>query len=71
MILNQFQIDYIISDDVNISDLKKQAMNLKNLSSEEDIDELFDFHDNASDSMYKGLFILTLWTVYSRMEISF
>ena len=58
MILNQFQIDYIISDDVNISDLKKEAMNLKNLSSEEDIDELFDFHDNEKINKIKKIEVI-------------
>ena len=60
MILNQFQIDYIISDDVNISDLKKEAMNLKNLSSEEDIDELFDFHDNEKINKIKKIEVKNL-----------
>ncbi|WP_141050857.1 ABC-three component system protein [Aliarcobacter cryaerophilus] len=60
LILNQFQIDYIISDDVNISDLKKEAMNLKNLSSEEDIDELFDFHDNEKINKIKKIEVKNL-----------
>ena len=60
MILNQFQIDYIISDDVNISELKKEAMNLKNLSSEEDIDELFDFHDNEKINKIKKIEVKNL-----------
>lgn len=60
LILNQFQIDYIISDDVNISDLKKEAMNLKNLSSEEDIDELFDFRDNEKINKIKKIEVKNL-----------
>lgn len=55
LILNLFQIDYIISDDVNIPDLKKEAMNLKNLSSEDEIDELFDSRDNEKINKIKRI----------------
>ena len=44
----------------DISDLKKEAMNLKNLSSEEDIDELFDFHDNEKINKIKKIEVKNL-----------
>jgi hypothetical protein len=39
--LNQFEIDYIISNNVNIIDLKKEAQYLKSLKNDVDLEQLF------------------------------
>ena len=60
LILDQFQIDYFISDDVNISNLKQEAMKLKNLSTEEEINELFESRDNEKINKIKNIEVKSL-----------
>jgi len=68
LVLNQFQIDYIISDDVNIQDLKKEAMKLKSLSTEEKLEGLFESRDKEKINKIKKIKVKDLLTSKGEIE---